>query len=554
MNSLLSSFRLAHIASGVVLFACAVFLTNRDEGFAQDAAVAAPPAKPAYKGMRLCAQCHEDRLESQFNRDFCRLNESTIFEKQDRHFQAYELLVNSPLAKQMAARLEIDLKTERSCLNCHADWNPDHGDTRPPTLEMGVNCEACHGPSSLWDNQHQVIDNTWRIRSAKEKSDLGMWDVRDPVRRAEICISCHIGDHGQQRFITHKMYAAGHPQLPAFELATFERRMPPHWRRAQEKGDFQFRDRYINEANRPEFPETRDLLIGGLMSFRATLLLVAGPKDPPRALDFAQFDCQACHHELQSPAWRQVRDFPGQIGRLRANEWSQVLANTAQGVTDLGQEWDDGLKKISAAFERSPFGDPELLRAAVHGKNENVGFSQRLRIAGDGLRRVPLDSETVKRFSDKLVAVALKQPVDYHSARQLAWALVVLDSESAAGVPGGFQALPERDAGAPMDAAAVAARRKVEEHNWNQFVAWCEGIRRNSEEQAQGDLKRVDEILGLELPGTTCALVGKRLPDYGTRMAERLCRSAKYRPVEFRDAVREFQGRRAPNPPKAAGN
>ncbi len=543
---------MAHIASGVALFACAVFLTNRDGVFAQDAAVAAPAAKPAYKGMRLCAQCHEDRPESQFNRDFCRLNESTIFEKQDRHFQAYELLVNSPLAKQMAARLKIDLKTERSCLNCHADWNPDHGDTRPPTLEMGVSCEACHGPSSLWDNQHQVIDNTWRIRSAKEKSDLGMWDVRDPVRRAEICTSCHIGDHGQQRFITHKMYAAGHPPLPAFELATFERRMPPHWRRAQEKGDFQFRDRFINQANRPEFPETRDLLIGGLMSFRATLLLVAGPAEQPQFLDFAQFDCQACHHELQSPAWRQVRKFPGQIGRLRSNEWSQLLANTAYGVTNLRQEWDISLKEISRAFERSPFGDPELLKSAVYGENGNGGFSQRLRIAGDELRHVPLDSETVNHLSNELVAVALKQPVDYHSARQLAWALVVLDSESAAGVPGGFQALPERDAGAPLDAAAVAARRKVEEHNWTQFVAWRDGIRRNSVEQARGDLKGVDEILGLELPGAATGSSEERLADYETRLAEGLSRSARYRPVEFRDAVKKFQGLRAPNPPKAA--
>ena len=34
--------------------------------------------------------------------------------------------------------------------------------------------------------------------------------------------------------VTHEMYAAGHPPLPGFEIATFCSQMPPHWESAAE--------------------------------------------------------------------------------------------------------------------------------------------------------------------------------------------------------------------------------------------------------------------------------------------------------------------------------
>ena len=40
----------------------------------------------------------------------------------------------------------------------------------------------------------------------------------------------------------HEWYAAGHPPLPSFELATFESQMPAHWKSLREKGPFAFRD------------------------------------------------------------------------------------------------------------------------------------------------------------------------------------------------------------------------------------------------------------------------------------------------------------------------
>ena len=64
-------------------------------------------------------------------------------------------------------------------------------------------------------------------REEKQK-DWGMTDLWNPVNRTQVCSSCHIGDADpdKHRFVTHAMYAAGHPPLPAFETAAFSDSMP----------------------------------------------------------------------------------------------------------------------------------------------------------------------------------------------------------------------------------------------------------------------------------------------------------------------------------------
>ena len=62
-----------------------------------------------------------------------------------------------------------------------------------------------------------------------------MTDLWDPVRRAETCASCHVGNHDEGKVVTHAMYAAGHPPLPGFETATFGDLEPRHWQYLSEK-------------------------------------------------------------------------------------------------------------------------------------------------------------------------------------------------------------------------------------------------------------------------------------------------------------------------------
>jgi len=69
----------------------------------------------------------------------------------------------------------------------------------------------------------------------KEKAEqFGMQNLRDPVTRAAVCSSCHVGSPSEGKVVTHAMYAAGHPPLTGFELNGLSERMPPHWRKARD--------------------------------------------------------------------------------------------------------------------------------------------------------------------------------------------------------------------------------------------------------------------------------------------------------------------------------
>ena len=53
-----------------------------------------------------------------------------------------------------------------------------------------------------------------------------------PSNAHKLCLSCHVGNAAQGKVITHAMYAAGHPPLPAMDIATFALNQPQHWRDA----------------------------------------------------------------------------------------------------------------------------------------------------------------------------------------------------------------------------------------------------------------------------------------------------------------------------------
>jgi hypothetical protein len=56
-----------------------------------------------------------------------------------------------------------------------------------------------------------------------------MRDLRNPGKRAEWCMSCHVGNAAEGKVVTHAMYAATHPVLRGFDLASFSKNLPQHW-------------------------------------------------------------------------------------------------------------------------------------------------------------------------------------------------------------------------------------------------------------------------------------------------------------------------------------
>ena len=201
-----------------------------------------------------CTQCHArgDNPDR-----WIMNNEYTVWNEQGRHRQAYQSLLGER-SRRMGQVLDWkEIHKDPRCLACHAtvpaEWmaGPSGGalhdllmkdNSAASLLVDGVSCEACHGASGEvkgpngktilggWQLDHFPAAR-WQAKStAKKQTEFGFYDIRSPSSRTAMCASCHIGDPERGRLVTHAMYAAGHPPLPAFEVETFMRDMPPHWR------------------------------------------------------------------------------------------------------------------------------------------------------------------------------------------------------------------------------------------------------------------------------------------------------------------------------------
>ncbi len=318
---------------GMAAVACVVMITSglaaprarrtaRGHGAGQKSA----SPRPYIFGARYCAACHDQGNHPTYTPDertgmSCGMDEFPIFDMRDPHKLAYSALTGSR-GRQMSKLLETDVAQSNACLNCHTTRDRGVSKQQYTRESDGVTCVACHGPYSNWVEKHPETDNDeWRRLDEKGKErEYGMTDLRDPVRRTEICASCHIGNHSQGKVITHAMYAAGHPPLPSFEPAAFGDRQPRHWQSLREKLLVPRRaQRHIPPPDSNRLEQTQLVAAGGVVVIRESMKLFADQaaaantdlKSAPWP-DFARFDCQSCHHDLQSGSsapWRQTRGF-----------------------------------------------------------------------------------------------------------------------------------------------------------------------------------------------------------------------------------------------------
>src|SRR5262249_38286090 len=162
-----------------------------------------------------------------------------------------------------------------------------------------------------WYDPH--TNPTWRQVTPNGKREKGQMDVRDPVVRAAICASCHIGNLDEGKFVTHEMYAAGHPPLPPLEVMSFSRDQKAHYKLARELPylkDLAEKDIANNTDNawklfhfrgyKIESQPARQVAVGAIVSLKAQMDLLIGPagqeSTSKNGLDFAHFNCAACHH------------------------------------------------------------------------------------------------------------------------------------------------------------------------------------------------------------------------------------------------------------------
>lgn len=297
------ALRLTAIGSGL-LFAAAV-------------SAASDPAIAEYKhlGVASCATsvCH-GKLAPQPGKHVA-LNEFRTWTQEDRHSQAYRTL-ELPEAKRIAANLGLPNATAaKICLDCHADNVP--ADKRGPKFQMtdGVGCEACHGGSEKWIETHAAESATHKDNVAR-----GMYPTEQPLKRVQVCLSCHLGTKDQ--FATHTIMGAGHPRL-SFELEAYTANQPAHFTvdadYVQRKGKIEG----INLWLTGQIENTRRML-----TLLQTNMFHNGGMFP----ELAFYDCHSCHHPMDKIRWNSQRAGAGiKPGTLRLQTQNLIVL---QAVTE----------------------------------------------------------------------------------------------------------------------------------------------------------------------------------------------------------------------------
>jgi len=220
--------------------------------------------------------------------------EYKVWATKDPHSNAFTTL-GSALGQRIAKRLGIDATESDRCLNCHGTTGVKTADTFDQT--DGVSCEQCHGGAKEWLGPH--VDADWRERPPEIKARQGLHDLSTAKKRADLCVTCHVCGPGRE--IGHEIMAAGHPPL-VFDAAKQIQDMHPHWH--------------------PQWKGERDmtflLWVEGLRAGAVAELRRIGrtARDKRNWMEFAVFDCYACHHPIYQGTAYETRPATGQPGNL----------------------------------------------------------------------------------------------------------------------------------------------------------------------------------------------------------------------------------------------
>ena len=411
----------------------------------------AEPTAPAqskafkYYGSATCSACHATTPDGPktpfgYSVEFIKLNESITWEKEDKHSVAYKRL-DSERGRRMASLLKIDVnQREAGCLNCHSASTAEMANRFKQGIQYnpseGVSCENCHGPYSGWAGEH--MQETFRTTSTADWEKVGFVDLRSPDRKAEKCLSCHIGSVGEGKVVTHEMYAAGHPPLPSIEVATFADSIPRHWWLNSERKNDEIKKSlgYVEG----QLEETRLAFVGAAVALRTSMRLLAdeaAAKEKEGAPgqewpDYARFDCWSCHHDLKRESWRQARGYhEGPPGRVPVSEWPLTLVEL--GIDHLAGS-DPAEKSLAADLAKYRNALREQANARPFGRKANMA-----RAAGDfaawsdllvkKLSTAQFDKAAASKLLRKLVEKADLSPSDYDPARHVGWTIQLLVHE-----------------------------------------------------------------------------------------------------------------------------
>lgn len=361
--------------------------------------------------------------------------EFPIWSARDPHSQAYSVLRND-VSQQMAELLKLERPAHESavCLNCHSpatSTDSKRSSISGRTPIAGVDCEQCHGPAEHWLTEHVRTD--WKTRPRDDKRKRGFRDLTDLVERANLCADCHVGGPG--RDVNHDLIAAGHPRL-FFELATFHANWPKHWPTETDTERHPVKVE-IKTIHPDSLFEPRLWAVGQAVTAQRSLELLSlraanAEKAPATWPEFAEWNCFACHHDLQSASWWQSRD---DAKRPRVsfawNSWPYALLDPLSRQTngpDVVSD-DSPFGKLRSQFSK-PSPSAELVKREATAAAESLGkWAENLKRLDAGER---LGGSTFDALSRSLAGDDGQRLVarDWDSATQLFLALNGLQLEA----------------------------------------------------------------------------------------------------------------------------
>jgi Cytochrome c554 and c-prime len=336
----------------------------------------------------------------------------SVWSVEDRHAEAYQVLLGErgkAIGRNLNPKIDRPEEDVR-CLACHVTPQLASGNLPVQAREQrvfGVGCEACHGPAEKWLKPHAELEwNQLNDQSRRDRyvhSDM-TW-LRDLNSRAQVCTGCHVGapvDPARSlpaRDVNHDLIAAGHPRL-LFEFSAFLANMPKHW----------------SEPDLDPLFEARAWASGQVVSAQSALELLANraahaeQKSQPWP-EFAEYDCFACHHDLQPSSWRQRRlNATRKLGSLAWETWYTTLLPDVLS----NPEW--------SRMETS-------LRTAMSQPRPNAGDIRKQALDAVQLLRneIPAVHQRVARLPETLDRTYLAtQTGDWSQARQLALGLLAV--------------------------------------------------------------------------------------------------------------------------------
>lgn len=326
-----------------------------------------------------------------------------VYQNGDRNgplTEAFESILNN---------LNIDKDSEgfrSQCLTCHAGLRPDQSSLSTPgrtyaqfqsegepIARESIGCEACHGQGKDYLVDH--MDPSWLTSLPSTKLGKGFFDLENSALAARVCLSCHFGNPEESKWITHEMYAAGHPPLPPLDLGKFlDETSNKHWMTLEEKSsrlatlkspiDEQLEDdrvKYLRNhltTDNPDLKQTiqthfRKTQQSRIGQWTANLnyhdLLDQQAHAATNWGDYALYDCAGCHQTLYKKIRGTVGSsgrVPGRVpGRPQGPLWTRPLLSSP-GESQFKQllTLQD---LIEEALNAKPFGDQGKIQSAIEG-------------------------------------------------------------------------------------------------------------------------------------------------------------------------------------------